>query len=111
MGFNHTLLAIDVHSRFTWLRPLADKTSKSVAKAFLAIVGDFGPFQILTADNGPEFHNETIQELSKLLNFELRHTSPYNPRANGLAERAIGSTMQIVRKALDGDSPSWPASS
>jgi hypothetical protein len=107
LGCNHILIVIDVHSRFVWLRPLPDKTSTVVAKALLEIIRDFGPFSIYTSDNGSEFHNSLTEELSRLLNFELRFTSPYNPRANGLAERTVRSMMDIIKKQLNGDSPSW----
>ncbi len=97
-----------MHSRFIWLRPIVDKTAATVAKELLLIIRDFGPARIIHSDNGPEFSNELAQAISDLIGHQLRFISPYNPRANGLAERSVQSFIQIVKKDIQGDTTAWP---
>ena len=68
---------------------------------------DFGLPKIWSCDNGPEFRNNVIASLATLFGTTGRHTSPYYPQANGLAERTVGTTLQGIRKTLRGRDTAW----
>jgi hypothetical protein len=67
----------------------------------------FGIPKIIQSDNGPEFVNEVIRALTKLVGIEHRFISPYNPRADGKVERSIQTVMSIIKKLLHGNENNW----
>src|SRR3569833_3172507 len=68
----------------------------------------FGLPKIIQSDNGPENVNETMRALVTLTGVDHRFISPYNPRADGKVERAIGTVMGIIKKELHGSDTHWP---
>jgi hypothetical protein len=58
--FKYCLVCVDICTRFVWLRPLKEKNEKTVAKALLDILFNFGPPKLLQSDNGSEFVNKVI---------------------------------------------------
>ena len=83
------------------LRPIEPPRRGCRAQAVEGVL-HAGPAQILQSDNGPEFVNATLRALVKLTGLDHRLISPYNPRADGKVERAIGSVMAIIKKLLHG---------
>ena len=106
-GYNYILVLVDVNSRFTLLRALKDKSAISVARELMLIFTDFGFPKIIQSDNGKEFVNSIIESLFKTFKIDKRLTSPYHPRANGLAERFIQTTLGVLKKELYGDNTKW----
>jgi hypothetical protein len=58
------------------------------AAKFYMIFCAFGPPKIMQSDNGTEFVNQLVEALLKAANVD-RLVAPWNPRANGLAERTV----------------------
>ena len=58
-------------------------------------------------DNGTEFSNEIAHHLASTLKIDHRFTTPYHPRANGLAERFVRTTKDLLQKLIHGYKPSW----
>eukprot|EP00733_Pompholyxophrys_punicea_P000125 Pompholyxophrys_punicea_v1_NODE_19_length_5902_cov_21.503677.p1 type:complete len:734 gc:universal NODE_19_length_5902_cov_21.503677:2263-62(-) len=106
-GFNYILVIVDICSRFVFLRSLVDKSASAVAHALFLIITDFGPPKILQSDNGTEFINEVIRQLTSLFCIDHRCVSPYHPRANGAAERFVQSTMRTLLKTLQDEIQAW----
>jgi hypothetical protein len=75
--------------------------AKTSAKfLFKNIFTRFGcPLEIVS-DRGLHFLNETIQELTKTFFIKHWKTTPYNPKANGLTERANGIMVNILNKII-----------
>ena len=73
-GYAYILVVIDVLIKYAWLEPLLDKTSKSVACAFGAILGrsnNRSPMQLQT-DRGKEFIGSAFQAFLRKHNIEFR---------------------------------------
>ena len=65
---------------------------------------------ILVCDNGTEFKNELLKELSRLMNIRVFHTAPENPRANYVerCHSVLGQRLRIlVNDPLFPDHRSW----
>ena len=80
---------VDVFSRFSQSVFITSKKPGVIIEAILANwVGVFGVMSrgVLT-DNGGEFCNEDMREMSSLLNIELLTTAAFAPFQNGLCER------------------------
>jgi hypothetical protein len=107
-GFTALLVCIDVFTGFTFLRAVKDTTAVTIAQQLWEIFSILGFPKILQSDNGPEYVSDVIRALLQLTGMEQRLISPYNPRADGKVERAIGVVVMIIKKMLHGTSNHWP---
>jgi transposase InsO family protein len=85
-GSNYILTIVDVLSGFTLLRALKTKAMDEMARTLWITFCDYGPPKILQSDNGTEFVNSIIGQLSQLYGIDHQLITPYHPRANGLVE-------------------------
>jgi transposase InsO family protein len=108
-GEKFILVIIDLFTKFIFLFALKEKTAENVAHALFVTFCNFGHPKVLISDNGTEFVNETLVILQRLYSFDHRKSSPYHPQGNGSAERAVKSTLDLLRKTLDGVFGDWPA--
>ena len=52
----------------------------------------------MTSDNGSPWNSREFENFARHYGFEHKTSSPYNPRSNGLAEKAVGIAKQILIK-------------
>lgn len=64
-GYSYILTMIDVFSRYVWTIPLKDKEGGTVHKELVKVFEDFGPPNILQADNGSEFITDVLKRTCK----------------------------------------------
>jgi transposase InsO family protein len=105
--FSLILIVIDVFTRFVLLRPLKDKRAVSIATELFKIFVDFGHPRIIQSDNGLEFVNNIIASVMKLYAIDKRVTVPYHPRANGIVERSVRTTLALIKKSIQGEGTDW----
>ena len=101
------LVLVDVCTRFVFLRPLKDKTALTIATELFEIFTMIGFPRILQSDNGREFVNEALKEMTTLMGTQHRLTTPYHPRGNGVAENHVKTTMEMIRKKILGNKSTW----
>ena len=106
-GNRHLLVVVDIATRFCLLRPLKNKMAETVVKALLQIFCDFGVPRIIQSDNGTEFVNELMKRFARHSGFESRLVVPYNPRANGTAERWVQKASIVIKKMIKGATLDW----
>lgn len=87
-GCEHILVIIDTCTRFVELYPIKDVTAYTAFKIILSHVGRYGIPNYILSDRGPQFVNEIIGEMLKLLRIEQQHTIPYSKEENAIVERA-----------------------
>jgi transposase InsO family protein len=109
-GNNCALILVDVASKFCLLRALMDKKASTIAWALWKIYCDFGIPKIVQSDNGSEFSNAIMTAMKELLGIDHRLVTPYNPRANGLAERFVRTAKTALLKMIDGNITDWDLS-
>ena len=76
-------------------------TSQTVKVHLSQIFARFGIPRKLVSDNGPEFVSSDLKQRCESLGIKKRESPIYNPRANGIAERAV----QTVKRAIQAWSP------
>lgn len=107
-GYKHLLVVRDVATRYVWVVPLkshhADVVADECEKLFTQLTDH--PCVIQT-DNGREFKNTNLKSFCDNIGAELRHSAPWNPRANGLAERTVKSVKDSLKKVVDGNWSNW----
>ena len=87
-GMRFILLAIDIFSRYVWVRSIKSKTGQEVAKALDTIFKEGRqPIHTLRVDRGTEFSNRHVKQLLKQYNIHLLLTNNLS-KAN-YAERAL----------------------
>ena len=67
---------------------------------------------VVFSDQGPSVDGLEFRKFCKSLGIEKRHTTPYHPQADGMAERNIGTVKQVISCMLfDRKLPkgTWPA--
>jgi hypothetical protein len=67
----------------------------------------FGHPLELVSDRGTHFLNDVIVDLTTKYLIKHRKTTPYNPKANGLTERANGIVGKILNKMVSAHKTDW----
>ncbi len=97
-GSRYLLVCVDHFSRFVIWIPLPNKTAEAVAHALISNL--FCPYftpRVLLSDNGAEFRNALLEEISKQFNIKQTFTVTYHPSSNGLVERANRKILDVLR--------------
>ena len=87
-GNRYTLTVICMFTGYTFCIPIPNKKAETVLKAYMNHVycKYEGSFKILS-DNGTEFKNKLMEEISKELGVEYKvYSPPYRPQSNGRIE-------------------------
>ena len=88
-GFTGILVITEYLSKYPYAMPIKSKTAKEVSKHLFKYISMFGPPKELLSDQGTEFLNNTIENMTRLAGIEHRVTSPYHPRTKGLTDDLI----------------------
>jgi hypothetical protein len=95
---NYCLVAVDSNTRFPMAFPLRCVTAKSVCDCLLKLWSLFGVSQFVTMDNAT-CHTATLTKLfMEKVGCSPIFITPTNSRANGLAERYIGTLKEMIHK-------------
>ena len=74
-GIKYLLMVIDVFSKYGWIKPLKDKKTESVSKAFNEIFEKSKrKQQMLWIDKGSEFVSKHFKEFLKKVRIKMYHT-------------------------------------
>merc|ERR1711888_400202 len=81
---------------------MAEQTVNQGTDAAISVVRNWGllfgnPMRVIS-DDGGAFRNDFIEKLRRL-NIRDKHSSAYHPESNSLAERAVGSLKNTLRKS------------
>ena len=61
----------------------------------------------LVSDKGTHFLNDVICDITTKYLINHRKTTPYNPKANGLTERANGIISKVLNKLVVAHKTDW----
>ena len=107
LGNTCILVITCMATRFKLLYAQKTHDAPETAVNLWKCISTFPTPKILQSDNGTEFCNQVVKALTDLHGIDHRRISSYNPRANGSAENAVGSTQVCLRKALNGNMTHW----
>ena len=102
-GNMHLLHIIDAFSRFSVSVAIKSKTPQMVSNQFLLkwVGAGYGLCKRLKFDNGGEFNNDEMREVSDCLGMEIKTTGAESPWQNGLCERNHAVTDRCLEKIMD----------
>lgn len=98
----YILLLLDIATRFVVLRPIPDKSAKTVAKELISIFSLIGYPRILNSDRGSEWKNQILDLLCEAMKIDKRLSLAYFASSNGGAERFIQSSKKLLSKLIQG---------
>ena len=113
-NYRYFLYIVDVFTRYIEAIPLKDQRAGSIVKELINgwVFRDHGVPEGILTDQAYNLDGTEVIEMSVKFGIEKRHTSPYHPQADGLAERSIGHVKQVARcltidRGLEKDA--WPS--
>jgi transposase InsO family protein len=107
-GHIYILTAIDAYTRYLTSVPLRNTSALTVANALVEHVFlPFGSYRTVVSDQGREFCNSFLEEVTSLLGIEKLRTTAYRASANGRVE-GVHRTMNILLcKIIDENQKDW----
>lgn len=96
------LVIVDAYSKWLEVKAVKSATSSSTISQLMSVFTTHGVPEQLVSDNGTAF---TSTEFKTFLQQNgIRHTTsaPYHPATNGLAERAVQTLKQFLKKSTRG---------
>ena len=111
--YRYFLLMVDLFTRLIEIMPLHDQTCESVIRAFEQgwIYRGHGVPQMILTDQGSQLDGTEFRTFCKTLDVDKKHTTPYHPQCDGMAERNIGFVKQVILCLLldrNMSKGSWP---
>ena len=107
-GNLYIMVVGDYFNKWTEAYPLKNHTAQTVADVLVEqVVARFGVMRSLHSDQGPEFESNLTAELCKLLRTHKSRTVPYNPKSDGLAERANRTVVQMLTTLVSEARNDW----
>ena len=98
-GIKYLLCAIDLFDKYVWVVPIKDKKGTSKVNAFKKIISDGRRKpNIICANQGSEFYNNSFKDFLKINNIEMYST--YNEEKSVVAERSIGTLKNKIFKHM-----------
>lgn len=102
----YILTVVDHFSRYTELFALKSKTAQDVSDAFSDFIIRHGHIKTLISDRGTEFLAEKFSDLCNQFAIDIRPTTSFNPKCNGLTEaknKQIGDILHFLSLESDDD--------
>ena len=93
------LVVVDAHSKWLEIKMVTTATSKVTIVCLQSIFATHGLPERVVTDNGSVFTSEEFKSFLEANGIAHSTSSPYHPASNGLAERAVQSFKQSMRKA------------
>ena len=104
----YIILATDYATKWVEARATRRNDAQTAAMfLFEQICMRFGHPLELVSDRGTHFLNEVVLDLTSRYAIKHRKTTPYNPKANGLTERANGIVGGILNKVVAAHKTDW----
>ena len=95
------LVLVDYYSGSTEINLLPNgTTSKQIVTHCKSQFSRHGIPDKLITDNGPQFSSTTLKQFSQDYVFQHQTTSPHYPKSNSMAEKAVQTTKNLIKKQL-----------
>ena len=96
-------MVVDAHSKWLCVEPVTSATSKNTIAKLRSIFAANGLPEMVVTDNGTTFTSGDFQEFMQRNGIRHVTSAPYHPASNRLAERAVQTFKEALRKSTAGD--------
>ena len=98
-GGQQYLVVVDYYLRYLEMAHLGQKTTAhSIINRLKNVFSRWGIPDCVMSDNGPQYDCREFAEFAETYGFEHNTSSPHFSQSNGMAERAVGITKDILRQ-------------
>lgn len=94
------LVVIDYFSKWIEIHRLKNKHCSEIISKLKMIFSNFGIPQKIISDNSP-FNSKEIRHFCTSYKIEWIYSSPNYPKSNGMAEKAVAISKNIIKKSQD----------
>ena len=91
-------IIVDAHSKWIEVCVVSSTSSQQAIQALRRVFSTHGLPQILVSDNGAAFSSSEFQTFVTRNGFKHVRSAPYHPATNGLAERAVQTVKDALKK-------------
>ena len=107
-GFGYILLAIDLTSKWLFLKPVESLSAQQVISFVQSEILKMGHPQKIVTDNAKYFTAKKFQDFCAREHIDLRHGVARYPEVQGLAEKNVGTVKTMLSKFIAEDTD-WPS--
>ena len=100
---DHFLLVVDAYSKWLEVIPVSSLTSQTTILMLRTIFATHGLQEFVVSDNGPSFTSEKFQQFMRWNGVHHVKCTLYHPASNGLAERAVQTFKEGLKKTTQED--------
>lgn len=98
---NRTLLVlVDAYTKLIEVKAVSRSRASDIIENLEAFFACFGLPKEVVTDNGPPFNSTTFINFLKMHGIKVTKTPPYHPQSNGLAERAVRTAKDVLKKYM-----------
>ena len=101
------LILVDAHSKCMDIYTMSSITSEATVGNLKASFFTHGLPDVLVTDNRPSFKSESFRQFVLLNGIQYLTSAPYHPASNGLAERAVQTFKNAMKKLSGGSLQDW----
>lgn len=94
------LIVVDAHSKWLEIVPVSSTSSQVTVNALRRIFITHGLPRTIVSDNATTFTGDVFQVFCKENGIRHLTTAPYHPATNGLAERAVQTFKNAMKKMI-----------
>ena len=99
---------VDHFTTYAEITSIPNKEASTVANAFFCSwILKHGVPSFVLSDQGREFVNKILEQLSEILGIKMLHTSGFRPQTNGLCERQNRTINQFFRMHFQAVRGNW----
>ena len=100
-GNRYVLVVEDYFTKFVNLYAIPDQKATTVAEClFKDYILEHGVMETLHTDMGRQFESDVVRHLCEMLGVKKTHTTPYNPKSDGMVERFNRTLIDQLAKTL-----------
>ena len=96
------LVIIDAHSKWMEVHKTTSSSAATTISLLRTTFATLGLPEVIVSDNAANFTSEEFSDFLKCNGVRHVRTPPYHPASNGLAERAVRTFKEGMRKLKDG---------
>lgn len=110
-GNRYVLVVEDYFTKFVHLYAITDQKATTVAEClFQNYILQHGVMETLHTDMGRQFESDVVKHLCGMLGLKKTHTTPYNPKSDGMVERFNRTLIDQLAKMLLSCEGEWDSS-
>ena len=94
----NVLILVDAHSKWIEAIPTSSMTAGMIVRTMRGVFATHGVPKVVASDNGPSFTAHEFTEFLEANGIQHKLSAPYHPATNGLAERAVQTVKQGVKR-------------